>query len=143
MSSTTRLVDDGLFVEVDGSPRLRGSQCRSCGVTTFPVAAGCPQCTGQDLAEVALPEQGHLWSWTAQRFEPKTPYRGLDDFAPYGVGYVNLGSVIVESRLLGDALAGYTIGSTMQLRVVPAFEDEDGTTVMTYAFEALSTVQEG
>ena len=45
-----------------------------------------------------------------QAIEPKAPYRAPDGgFAPYGVGYVDLGDVIVESRLLGDP-AGFEIG---------------------------------
>ena len=54
------------------------------------------------MAPVELADRGTLWTWTVQAFEPKAPYRVPDaGFTPYGVGYVDLGDVIVESRLVG------------------------------------------
>ena len=50
-----------------------------------------------------------------QAFEPKAPYRvPASGFTPYGVGYVDLGEVIVESRLAGDP-AGSRSGMPMRL----------------------------
>jgi uncharacterized OB-fold protein len=55
------------------------------------------------MARVELPDRGTLWTWTVQAFEPKPPYRAPESgFTPYGVGYVDLGEVIVESRLTGE-----------------------------------------
>ena len=67
-----------------------------------------------------------------QAIEPKAPYRAppSSGFAPFGVGYVDLGDVIVESRLTGDP-AGFEIGMAMRLTLLPLWED-----VVTYAFRA-------
>lgn len=142
MAIATRPVDEQLFVEAEGTTRLRGSRCAACGTTTFPVAAGCARCTGADMVEVALPDTGTLWSWTVQRFEPKSPYRGDGSWTPYGVGYVHLGDVIVETRLLGDAREGYRIGAPVRMRLVPAWTETDpdgvATVVTTYAFETVA-----
>jgi uncharacterized protein len=122
-------VEPDLFSSLD-PPRLAGSRCARCGTVTFPVQAGCARCTGTDLDRVELADRGTLWSWTVQAFEPKAPYRvPSGGFSPYGVGYVDLGDVIVESRLVGDP-AGFEIGMAMRLTLLPLWDD-----VVTYAFE--------
>ena len=85
-----------------------------------------------DLAQVELADRGTLWTWTVQAFEPKAPYRAPlpGGFVPYGVGYVDLGDVIVESRLTGDP-GEFSIGMAMRLTLLPLWDD-----VVTYAFGA-------
>lgn len=127
-------VDPGLFSSLD-PPRLAGARCADCGTVIFPVQAGCSRCTGTDLARVELADRGTLWTWTVQAFEPKPPYRVPDGgFTPYGVGYVDLGDVIVESRLLGDP-AGFEIGMPMRLTLLPLWPGAEGAAVVSYAFE--------
>ena len=104
----------------------------ACSTTTFPAQAGCPRCSGATMAPAELPREGRLWSFTVQAFEPKPPYRGT--FEPYGLGYVDLGPVIVETRLTVAEPDALTIGQPMRLTTIPAFTDEDGTTVLTFAF---------
>jgi uncharacterized protein len=87
------------------------------------------------MARVELADRGTLWTWTVQAFEPKPPYRvPADGFAPYGVGYVDLGDVIVEARLLGEP-GGFEIGLPVRLALLPLWPGPDGSTVVTYAFE--------
>ena len=68
---------------------------------------------------VVLPRTGRLWSWTIQRFRPKSPpYAGPEAFEPYAVGYVDLdGALIVEGRLVDAAFDDLEIG--MAMRIVP------------------------
>lgn len=126
-----------MFASLD-PPRLAGSRCAGCGTVAFPVQLGCAKCTGTDLAAVALADRGTLWSWTIQAFEPKAPYRAPgtaeSGFTPYGVGYVDLGDVIVESRLLGDP-GRFAIGAPMELTLLPLWADADGSPVVSYAFQ--------
>jgi uncharacterized protein len=132
MTPTT--VDDTLFASVD-PPRLAGSRCGNCGTVTFPVQSSCAKCTGSDMTTVELPDRGTLWTWTVQAFEPKAPYRvPASGFTPYGVGYVDLGEVIVESRLAGEP-NGLEIGLPMRLVLLPVWPDSSGGDVVTYAFE--------
>ena len=127
-------VEPRLFASLD-PPRLAGSRCASCGTVTFPMQAGCPRCTGSDMVQVALPDHGTLWTWTVQAFEPKAPYRPpASGFTPYGVGYVDLGEVIVESRLAGDP-AALEIGLPMRLSLLELWTGTDESPVVTYAFE--------
>lgn len=133
MREVTRLVDESLFTDTSGTA-LRGAACDACGTTTFPAQCSCPRCGGAAMTIIALPASGQLWSFTVQYFEPKTPYRGRDEFEPYGVGYVDLGPVIVESRLTVNDPSAMSIGQPVALTTVPVFDDADGTTVLTFAF---------
>lgn len=84
---------------------------------------------------VVLPRTGRLWSWTVQRFRPKSPpYAGPEAFEPYAVGYVELdGALIVEGRLVDVAFDDLEIG--MAMRVVPLpFEMTDGTLRTSFGF---------
>ena len=125
-------VDDSLFSSLD-PVALRGSEC-SCGATVFPALGSCPVCTGVDVTDVALPTDGVVWSWTTQHLEPKPPFR-TDEFAPFSIGYVDLGPVIVEGWLLGRT--EWVIGEPVRLVLTKAWTDGD-TVVHTYGFEAAS-----
>ena len=137
-------VAEGLFTWQDGLPHLIGSRCRSCGTLSFPQQASCPRCCGEDVEQALLPRQGSLWSWTVQRFAPKSPpYAGQEtEFQPFAVGYVALdGGIAVQSRLTGgpgpDASDGLRIGMGVQLVIEP-FPRHDGVTVAAYAFAPLA-----
>jgi uncharacterized OB-fold protein len=130
-------VAENLFAWPDGRPRLIGSACRACATLAFPQQQSCPRCCGGDVAAVLLPAEGTLWSWTVQRFPPKSPpYAGAEaEFRPFVVGYVALdGGIAVQGRLTGAATPdGYRIGMPMRLVIEP-FPRSDGTTVAAYAF---------
>ncbi|WGX96094.1 Zn-ribbon domain-containing OB-fold protein [Nocardioides sp. L-11A] len=138
--TTTRLVDDALFASDahdpghEGVPSLVGSRCDACGTTTFPRQEGCPRCGGAGMADAVLPRSGTIWSATVQHFEPKAPYRHDGDFVPFGMGYVDLGDVIVVARLTENDPARLGIGAAVTLCTLPAWTDEDGTQVLTYGF---------
>ncbi|WP_083884054.1 Zn-ribbon domain-containing OB-fold protein [Nocardia higoensis] len=137
-----RLIDPSLFAgDLDsGAPlALRGSRCGGCDTVTFPAQDACPRCSGTDTTAEALPKEGSLWTFTVQGFEPKPPYRGDGPFTPYGVGYVDLGSVLVESRLTENDPAALAATDRVELRLIPVFTDPDGTTVLTYAFAPVTS----
>ena len=131
---TTRFVDPTLLSDTEPLTLL-GGHCTACGTTTFPVQDSCPRCFRQEMVHRPLPTTGIVWSWTAQHFAPKAPYRASSaGFTPYLLGYVDLGVVIVESRLVGSADDPPAIGDPVQLVALPAFTDDDGTEVLTFAF---------
>jgi uncharacterized protein len=113
------------------APRLIGGRHRESGAWVFPLDAGD---AGYEARE--LPSRGTLWSFTVQRFRPKTPpYAGPENFEPFAVGYVELpGALIVESRLTGIAFEQLRIGMPLQLTTIPLYTAADGTAVTTYAF---------
>jgi uncharacterized OB-fold protein len=131
-----RFIDDSLVEGLPDDPVLVGSRCRSCGTVAFPSQASCPRCTGLDVERYPLSRRGTLWSFTTQRFAPKTPYlAAAAPFRPFGVGYVELdGKVRVESRLIADDLGSLQIGMPMEL-TLEALHDDGGEQVLTFAFK--------
>lgn len=113
-----RAIAEGLFTD-EVPPRLIGGRERSTGRVVFP----CPP--GASCEPVPLGREGRLWSWTVQRFRPKTPpYAGPEAFAPWIVAYVELpGEVIVEARLVGVAVEDVRIGMAVRLNPVPLDPD--------------------
>ena len=131
-------IAEGLFEVADGVAHLIGGRRKSDGRMVFPLPAG-PEAAHYD--RVRLSPDGRLWSFTVQRFRPKSPpYAGDDDeksFRPYSLGYVELpGEVIVESRIETDDFAGLKVGAPMRLKLVP-FRRTDGE-VLAYAFEPVA-----
>jgi uncharacterized OB-fold protein len=95
--------------------RLLGGRHRESGRIVFP----CPQDAGYE--PVALGRQGRLWSYTVQRFRPKSPpYAGPEAFEPWAIAYVELpGEVIVEAWLTGVAFEDIHIGMALELAPQP------------------------
>ncbi|TYQ01539.1 UNVERIFIED_ORG: putative OB-fold protein [Gordonia westfalica J30] len=112
-STTPPLVDESLFTQLD-PPVLAGSDCADCDVVVFPAATRCPGCAGTAVSRVALPRRGTVWTWTEQAIAPKPPFRVSESgFEPFVVAYVDLGSVLVESRVLSEV----AIGDEVELRL--------------------------
>jgi uncharacterized OB-fold protein len=120
-------------------PQLIGGRCRPCGAIVFPVQPSCARCGATEVEQHPLPRRGTLWTFTTQEFLPKEPYASgetMETFRPYGVGLVQLGDEVrVEGRLTEADPEKLQIGMELQLVVVPFRVDEDGTEIMTYAFE--------
>ena len=129
-----------LLAGLPDKPVLLGSRCTACGEHFFPVQIGCANCSSDDMQTIELGDKGTLWTWTVQRFMPKSPYRGLpDNFKPYGVGYIEMpGGVKVESRLLGLGEDEWRIGMDMQLELEPFPVSENDDHTVTYAFRAVA-----
>ncbi|HYZ48373.1 MAG TPA: OB-fold domain-containing protein [Sphingomonas sp.] len=113
-----RAIAEGLFTD-ETPPRLVGGRDRQSGRIVFP----CP--AGSAFEPVPLRRDGRLWSWTVQRYRPKTPpYAGPESFEPWIVAYVELpGEVIVEARLVDVAFDQVRIGMPLELVQVPLDPD--------------------
>ena len=113
-----RPIAQGLFTG-ETPPRLIGGRNRATGRIVFP----CPP--GADFEPYPLKREGTLWSYTIQRYRPKTPpYAGPDAFKPWPVAYVVLaGETIVEARLSDVAFDAIHIG--MKLEMSPILLDPD------------------
>lgn len=75
--------------------------------------------SGMKLIE--LHSRGELWSFTVQRFRPKSPpYAGPEEFTPFVVGYVKLdGQLMLESRIVNIEPEAVEIGMQLELTWVP------------------------
>lgn len=136
----TRQVAENLFRGEGDATRLLAGRHRDSGKLKFPFPAG-PDGESYDIVE--LSPAGKLWSYTVQRFRPKTPYNGKGtdaDFTPYGVGYIELpGELIVESRIVTEDFGALAIGQDMRI-TTEAYREDGGEPVLTYAF---APTQEG
>lgn len=134
-----KAIDENLFTWPDPAPALLGSRCKQCGATQFPVGISCEACGSEDIAVERLPGRGQLWTWTIQRFMPKSPYNSSETpetFKPYGVGYLDLPSGMkIEGRILCDDPESLKIGQPMEVAFYCHRTDEDGTSVINYAFK--------
>jgi len=83
---------------------LVGSQCAECAVTVYPADGICPRC-GQGTAPVTLSTVGTLWTWTVQRYAPKSPpyVPPPEGFRPFAVGYVELPERVRIAAVLDTA----------------------------------------
>ena len=132
-------VADGIFTNGADGPRLLAGRRKTDGEMKFPMPTG-PEAAHFDRVELA--PEGKLWSFTVQRFRPKTPpYVGDDDeksFRPYAVGYVEFpGQVIAEGRILVDDFSALRIGQPMRVDIEQFVTSTRGA-VATYAFRPAS-----
>lgn len=114
-------IANGLFTD-ETPPRLIGGRHCASGRIVFPM----PQ--SADYAPYPLKRQGTVWSYTVQRYRPKSPpYAGPEAFKPWPVAYVELaGETIVEARLTGVALDAIRIGMPVELTQIPLDPDTPG-----------------
>jgi len=122
----------GLFFDED-EPRLIGGRHRATGRMVFPMPCGS---SGEQYERIALSREGRLWSYTVQRFRPKSPpYAGRQHFEPYAVGYVELpGEIIIEARISDVPFDQLCLGMPLSLVREPFLIEAGGTSVFTYAF---------
>ncbi len=126
-------IAEGLFTD-ETPPRLIGGRDRASGRVVFP----CPE--GERYEPVPLGRTGTLWSWTVQRYRPKSPpYVGPQAFRPWAVGYVELpGETIVEARVVNVAFNAIRIGMALELAPVPLDPDAQNS-AMIPAFQPVGT----
>jgi uncharacterized OB-fold protein len=133
-----KAIDPGISTWPDENPQLIGSECGACGATVFPRQSHCPRCSKADMSDALLPRRGTVVAWTTQGFPPGAPYVGPagKDFAPFGVGLVQLGDVVrVEGRLTERDPEKLTFGMAVELTMIPFATDAEGNEIVTFAFE--------
>ena len=129
----SRPIADGILTD-EQPPRLIGGKDRETGRIVFPMPVGHE---AERFDAVPLAREGLIWSWTVQRFAPKSPpYAGPEPFEPFALAYVELpGEVIVESRLTGFDFTKLDCGLPVRLTTIPFGSASDGVSLTTYAFE--------
>ena len=120
-------VHEGLFAD----DHLIGGRCGRCRRYVFPRARSCPYCGADDVEPVALSPTGVLWGWTTVTAAPP----GYQGDVPVGFGVVELPEgVRVITRLTESDVDALESGMPMRTTIVPLRTDDDGNTVVTYAF---------
>jgi uncharacterized OB-fold protein len=110
--------------------RLIAARNRKTGQLVFPSPG-----ESDSFETVELPNRGLLWSYTVQRFAPKSPpFRSDEPFTPFAVGYVELkGALIIESRLVDVPFDELRVGLPVELTTFKLRKDEAGEILM-FAF---------
>lgn len=131
-----KLICERIVTFEDGAPRLVGGRSTETGRIVFPMPEGGEAARYES---VPLKREGRLWSYTVQRFPPKSPpYIGPNDpanFKPFALGYVELdGEVIVETRIETEDFEALKVGLPMELTMIEFARDETGAPIHTYAF---------
>ncbi|MFD4505444.1 Zn-ribbon domain-containing OB-fold protein [Streptomyces sp. NPDC058457] len=103
-----------LSAAAETGSRLHGSRCVGCAVAAYPARPGCP-CCGGPAEPVLLSATGTLWTWTVQRYVPKSPpyVPPAAGFTPFAVGYVELPEGVRVLAALDIRPEDAEIGMTM------------------------------
>lgn len=134
-------IKEGLFTWPSPAPQLIGGKCTACGAVHFPKQNNCQTCAGREVEALPLSRRGTLWTWTVQNFVPPIPpYTGpVEDFKPFGVGYIELpDGVVVEGRLTESDASKLKIGMPMELVLETFRTDAQGNDILSYAFAPVS-----
>jgi uncharacterized protein len=117
-----RPIAEGLFTD-ENPPRLIGGRNRVTGRIVFP----CPP--SSEFEPYPLKRDGILWSYTIQRYRPKSPpYAGPEAFKPWAVAYVALeGETVVEAQLANVEFDAIKIGMKLEFAPVPLNPDSADT----------------
>src|SRR4051794_28345437 len=103
---------------------LQGSRCSGCAVTVYPAEDACPRCGGS-ADPAALQGTGTLWTWTVQRYAPKSPpYQAPPGgFEPFALGYVELTEGVRVAAVIDvdirEGLDGIRIGMPVTVTAGP------------------------
>ena len=94
---------------------LTTTRCGDCGAVHFPPRVVCPDCLGDDLEYVALPDRGELFAFSEVRAGAPL---GMEDDVPFVIGIVDLGPVRLSARIEGARSDDLAIGDPVELRIV-------------------------
>jgi len=123
-------VREGLFRE--DPPALLGARCDNCGALRFPALDVCARCQHEGASEIALPDEGTVFTYTIVHAAPP----GYAGEVPYALGVVELDDGLrVAATLLADDLAALRIGAPARLELFD-LAGADGEALRTYGFRA-------
>jgi len=107
------LAPDEVEVDAHGRARLRGVECRDCGMRVFPVTEVCPGCLSSSLKALPLAGAGRLYSYTTVHVAPP----GWQ--TPYVVGYVDLSEgVRLFGKVRTDRPEALGVDMPVEVRVI-------------------------
>jgi len=100
--------------------QLTTTKCKKCNQTLWPPRILCPNCLSNEFEWVDLGNQGELYAFTEVRIGAPL---GFAQDAPFCVGIVRIGGLLISCRIDNAKYDQLKIGDKMQLKVV---ELEDG-----------------
>lgn len=116
----------------DGRSKLCGSRCRGCATITFPPAAVCSACGGDDVVPAALSETGTLYTYSVLHVGA----RGWP--APYVLGYVDLPEGVRVFSHIEAPADDLRIDMSVTLNVRAPILNPEGQEVLAFTFRPLT-----
>jgi uncharacterized OB-fold protein len=115
----------------DGDPHLIAHECTSCGARFFDRRNACASCFGTEFAQVDIPTEGELRTFTIVAFAAP----GVE--VPFVSGVIDCAGTSVRGNLCNvepDAQHVST-GMRVQLMTYPLGVDDNGTQAIAFGFE--------
>jgi len=100
--------------------RLTTTKCPKCGRLLWPPRIVCPNCLSNELEWVDMGTEGELYAFTEMRLG--APLGFVQD-APFCIGIVKIGGLLISARIDGAKYEELQIGDKVRLKVI---ELEDG-----------------
>jgi len=100
--------------------QLTTTKCVKCGQLLWPPRIVCPNCFSSEFEWVDLGSEGELYAFTEVRIG--APLGFVQD-APFCVGIVKIGGLLISTRIDNAKYDQLKIGDKLQLKIV---ELEDG-----------------
>jgi benzoylsuccinyl-CoA thiolase BbsA subunit len=130
-------IKEGLFrIPSSGDPgHLIGGKCKGCGEVFHPRVSICPNCFSEEFAEIPLSRRGKVYTYTV----PQVGFPGAPLTPPFISAQVELaGGPHVLSLITGIEPEKVQIGMDVELCFWDAGKDEQGNTLVAYAFRPVS-----
>jgi len=99
---------------------LTTTKCKKCAQLLWPPRIVCPKCFSNEFEWVDLGKEGELYAFTEVRIG--APLGFVQD-APFCVGIVKIGGLLISSRIDNVKYDQLKIGDKLQLKIV---ELDDG-----------------
>jgi len=100
--------------------QLTTTKCKKCTRLLWPPRIVCPNCFSNEFEWVDLGSEGELYAFTEVRIG--APLGSVQD-APFCVGIVKIGGLLISTRIDNAKYDELKIGDKLQLKIV---ELEDG-----------------
>lgn len=136
-ADATPALEDLVSIGSDGV-NLIGAQCASCRTFFFPCyhEQHRPGCERKEVTKLLLDREGVLRSYTVQHYQAPPPFRTEGSIAPYVIGLVEFNDAIqIAGLVIGTDANQLSTGMRMSTSLFKLYKAEDGTAVVTWAFE--------
>lgn len=112
-------------------------KCSGCGKIAYPMKRVCPECFGEDLAELPLGRHGTLHTFTVTHVGPP------ELNAPYILAMADIPEGLkLMGQVMSDPLNhGLTVGMPIEIVLDKLRVDPDGEDVYSFKFKPMENAQ--
>ncbi len=131
MANQVPLVD---YLVLGDDPHLRANRCEGCGAVFFDRRNACASCSGTAFAQIDVPTEGELRSFTIVTFAAK----GVP--VPFVAGVIDCDGISVRGNVVNTEADPdhVTLGMKVRLTTYPMGTDSEGTEAIAFGFEPIN-----